>query len=105
MLTVSVDARDVAHKLFTVQERVPVAGAGEVTLFYPRWEAASHGPSLTVTDLAGLTISANGQPIAWRRDPVDPHAFHVTVPAGARDIEVRYQIVAGADLGIGGPSG
>jgi predicted metalloprotease with PDZ domain len=97
-LTLSVDARDVAHKLFSVEERVPVAGEGEVTLLYPRWEAASHGPSLTVTDLAGLTISANGRPIAWRRDAVDPHAFHVTVPAGVRDIDVAYQIVAGADL-------
>jgi predicted metalloprotease with PDZ domain len=97
-IAITVDARDVAHKLFAVEERVPVSGERVITLLYPRWEAASHGPSLSVTDVAGLTISADGQPVAWARDPVTPHAFHLTVPAGARDLEIRYQIVADADL-------
>jgi len=97
-MQITVNARDVAHKLFGVEERIPISREGAMTLLYPRWEAASHGPSLSVTNLAGLTISANGQAIAWARDPVDPHAFHLTVPAGARILEIRYQIVAGADL-------
>ena len=97
-MAITVDARDVAHKLFAVEERIPLSGERTITLLYPRWEAASHGPSLSVTDLAGLAISADGQAIAWRRDPVDPHAFHLTVPAGARDLQIRYQVVAGADL-------
>ncbi len=93
-----VDATDVAHKIFTVRQRIPVVAGKMTTLLYPRWEQASHGPSLTVTDLAGLFIKANGKPVGWRRDRIDPHAFHVDVPASVRTIEVRFQMVAGGDL-------
>lgn len=93
-----VDATDVDHKIFTVRQLIPVAPATAATLLYPRWEAASHGPSLTVTDLAGLTIRAAGKTLRWQRDALDPHAFHLDVPAGVRSIEVGFQMVAGGDL-------
>lgn len=96
-ITLDVDARDVAHRVFVVRERVPVQRAGAMTLLYPRWEAASHGPSLTVTELAGLMVSANGKPVSWRRDAIEPHAFHLEVPAGARTVDVSFQIVADED--------
>lgn len=96
-IELDVQQADVAHKLFVVRERIPVQRAGAMTLLYPRWEAASHGPSLTVTDLAGLEVEADGRPLAWRRNAVDPHAFHVDLPAGARTIEVRFQIVNADD--------
>ncbi|UAJ08918.1 M61 family metallopeptidase [Glacieibacterium megasporae] len=92
-----VDARDVAHRVFVIHEGVPVQCAGAMTLLYPRWEAASHGPSLTVTELAGLEVSVNGRPLAWHRDEVEPHAFHLNIPAGVRTIDVRFEIVADAD--------
>lgn len=103
-IAIHVDATDIAHKLFRVTVRIPIQrdGSGQqarlLTLLYPRWEAASHGPSLSVTDLAGLTIEADGQPVTWRRDAIEPHAFHLDLPAGARQIEARYQIVADGDL-------
>ena len=59
---------------------------------------ASHGPSLTVTDLAGLTVSAGGRPVMWHRDPYEPHAFHLDIAPGTRAIDVRFQMVAAADL-------
>ncbi|MGK6324385.1 peptidase M61 [Sphingomonas sp. DT-51] len=93
-----VDATDVDHKIFTVRQLIPVAPGTAATLLYPRWEAASHGPSLTVTDLAGLTIRAAGKTLRWQRDALDPHAFHLDVPAGVRSIEVGFQMVAGSDL-------
>ena len=96
-IALEVDARDVAHRVFTVREHVPVQRAGGMTLLYPRWEAASHGPSLNVTDLAGLDVSANGRPLAWRRDAIEPHAFYFDVPEGTRTIDVRFQIVANPD--------
>lgn len=96
-IALDVDASDVAHRVFVVREAVPVQRAGTMTLLYPRWEAASHGPSLTVTELAGLEVSANGRPLAWRRDAIEPHAFHLEVPEGARTIEVSFQIVANDD--------
>ena len=97
MIEVDVEKADVAHKLFVVREIIPVQQAGALTLLYPRWESASHGPSLTVTDLAGLEVRASGRLLTWRRDPVEPHAFHLEVPAGVRSIEVRHQIVVGSE--------
>lgn len=98
VLDLQVDATDIGHRIFTVREHVPVAGGSRITLFYPRWEAASHGPSLSVVDLAGLVVEVEGRPVRWRRDPYEPHAFHVDVPAGATAIDVRFQMVAGGDL-------
>jgi predicted metalloprotease with PDZ domain len=97
-IALHVDATDIQHRIFTVHQRIPVGPDGKVTLLYPRWEPASHGPSLTVTDLAGLKVEAAGRPIAWARDPYEPHAFHLQVPPGTKAIDVDFQMVAGADL-------
>ncbi|WP_442679910.1 M61 family metallopeptidase [Sphingomonas sp. ASY06-1R] len=97
-IALRVDATDIAHRIVTVEEHVPVDHAGPLTLLYPRWEPASHGPSITVTDLAGLTVSTNGKPVAWRRDPYDPHAFHLDIAPGTRALDIRFQMVAGGDL-------
>lgn len=93
-----VDATDVRRRIFSVHQRIPVGNGGAMTLLYPRWEPASHGPSLTVTDLAGLTIEAGGRRIPWRRDPYEPHAFQLDVPPGTNVIDVRFQMVAGGEL-------
>jgi predicted metalloprotease with PDZ domain len=93
-IALSVDATDVAHKLYTVEVVIPVQAAGAMTLLYPRWEAASHGPSLSVAKLTGLTVFAGKRRLAWRRDPVDPHAFHLDVPSATASVTARYQIVA-----------
>jgi predicted metalloprotease with PDZ domain len=97
-IQLDVDATDTAHRIFMVRERIPVQGGSEETLLYPRWEVASHGPSLTVTDLAGLVVRADGQPLRWRRDPIEPHAFRVKIPEKTRMVDVRFQMVAGDDL-------
>jgi predicted metalloprotease with PDZ domain len=97
-IALDVDASDVARRLFTVRQRIPVQRGAAMTLLYPRWEAASHGPSLTVTDLAGLEVSAAGRRVAWRRDPYEPHAFHLDLPRGATAVDVRFQMVAGETL-------
>jgi len=98
VIQLDVDATDIPHQIFTVRQRIPVNGKGMITLLYPRWEAASHGPSLTVTDLAGLTITAGGRTVAWRRDAYEPHAFHLHMPPGISMIDVQFQIVARGDL-------
>lgn len=97
-IALHVDATDVEHRIFTVRQRVPVGRDRAMTLLYPRWEAASHGPSLNVTDLAGLVIEGAGKRLRWRRDPYEPHAFHLQVPPGIDAIDVRFQMVAGGDL-------
>ncbi len=93
-----VDATDVRRGIFSVRQQIPVVRGGPITLLYPRWEPASHGPSLTVTDLAGLFIEAGGRRIPWQRDPYEPHAFHLDVPPGTHVLDVRFQMVAGGDL-------
>lgn len=92
-----VDATDTTRRIFSVRLRMPVQAAGPATLLYPRWESTSHGPSLSVSSLAGLSVSVDGQPLRWRRHPIDAHAFQLEIPAGASTLEARYQIIVGAD--------
>lgn len=90
-IALAVDATDTRHKVFEVRESIPVQAAGPMTLLYPAWESASHAETSAVASLAGLVIRAGGKRIPWRRDPVNVHAFHVDVPAGARTIELEFQ--------------
>ena len=96
-ISLEVDATDTARRLYSVRERIPVQRGASMTLLYPRWEAASHGPSLTATDLAGLQVSVDGRSTSWRRDPIDPHAFRLNLPPHARMVEANFQIVGDAD--------
>lgn len=90
-ITLEVDATDLAHRTHRVRQVVPVARPGTLTLFYPRWLPGTHSPTGDVNQLAGLTMRAGGQPLAWTRDPLDTHAFRVNVPAGAKQIEIEFQ--------------
>ena len=96
-LGVHVDATDTARRLFHVRMRMPVQAAGPTALLYPRWETTSHGPSLTATSLAGLSVTIDGQPLRWQRHPIDAHVFQLDIPPGARTLEATYQIIVGAD--------
>jgi predicted metalloprotease with PDZ domain len=93
-LKLAVDATDLRHALFTQHETVPVAGPGPLVLLYPKWLPGNHSPSGPIDKLAGLKVSANGHPLAWRRDPVDVYAFHVDVPAGVSAVDVDFQFLS-----------
>ena len=93
-IALHVDARDVAQKVYRVQETLPVAGPGLLTLLYPRWIPGNHGPSGPIISVAGLKIEADGQTLAWTRDPVDVFAFHVEVPAGVKAIDVHFDFMS-----------
>jgi len=93
-LKVDVDASDTAQRIVRVRQRVPLQAAGRLTLLYPEWDAGSHGPTIEVQRVAGLVIQGGGQRLAWRRDPLDAHAFHVQVPKGVRELEVDFQFLA-----------
>ena len=88
-----VDATDTAHGVFRVAETIPVQ-PGALTLLLPKWLPGDHAPTGTIDKLSGLTVSAAGRPLAWRRDPVDITAFHLDVPAGAQVIEVTFQYLS-----------
>ena len=44
VITLDVDASDVARGIFRVRERIPVAQAGPLTLLYPEWLPGKHAP-------------------------------------------------------------
>jgi len=98
-ITVTVDASAASTKLFHAKLRIPVK-PGPMVLLYPKWIPGEHGPTGPVVDLTGLKISADGQPLQWRRDDVEMYAIHVRVPNGtsALDVSLDYTSPAGAGI-------
>jgi predicted metalloprotease with PDZ domain len=94
VLRLQVDATDLDHHIFHVHETVPVTGGEPLTLLYPKWLPGEHAPTGPISDLAGLTAHANGQPVAWTRDTVDVFAFHLTPPPGAKTVELDFEFVS-----------
>lgn len=93
-LTLAVDVTDLDRRIFRVRETMPVAGPGPLVLLYPKWLPGRHRPHGPIRNLAGLQIRAAGQPLVWRRDPVDVYAFHLDVPAGVDALELEFQFLA-----------
>ncbi len=94
VIRLKVDATDVAHGVFKVEQQVPVPAAGPMTLLFPKWLPGNHAPSGQIEKVAGLVISANGQVLQWKRDPLDMFAFTVDVPAGVAMLDVRFQFLS-----------
>ena len=85
---------DPGQKLLYVQEVIPVE-PGPLTLYYPKWIPGDHSPDGTVEEVMGLEFTTDGRPLAWQRDELDRFAFHLTVPQGVQQIEVRFQFPGG----------
>ncbi len=93
-ITLAIDATDVRRGIFRTREHIPVAAAGPMVLLFPKWLPGNHSPTGQIEKLAGLKISADGKPLAWKRDQVDVYAFHINVPQGARAIDVELQFLS-----------
>ncbi|MET1161161.1 MAG: peptidase M61 [Pseudoxanthomonas sp.] len=89
-LQLSVDATDLARRIYQVRERMPVQ-AGPLKLWYPQWIPGNHSATGPINQFAGLVISGNGQRIEWRRDPLDVYAFLLQVPAGVSELDIEFQ--------------
>ena len=89
-ISLQVDATDLDRKIFRVRETLP-ARAGRLTLLYPRWIPGHHGPTADAGKLAGLRVTAGGAPLAWTRDAVEPHVFHVDVPQGVSALQLEFE--------------
>jgi predicted metalloprotease with PDZ domain len=94
-ITLSVDATEAPRKIFHARMTIP-AKPGPLTLLYPKWIPGEHGPSGPIADLAGLTITASGKPVPWRRDLTDMFTFRCDVPAGASAVEVALDYLSPA---------
>jgi predicted metalloprotease with PDZ domain len=91
---IHVDASDTAQGIFRVHEIIPVR-SGELTLLYPQWIPGNHSPSGPIDMLAGLTVTADGQRLQWRRDEYDVYAFRIDVPAGVSSLQLDFQYLSG----------
>ncbi len=93
-MILKVDATDLDQNVFGVQQTIPVAGAGPMTLLFPEWLPGNHAPRGQLDKLADLVIKAGGKTLTWTRDPVDVYAFHIDVPAGAKAIDVTFKFLS-----------
>lgn len=93
--TLVVDATRAGDGFLAVHERIPAA-PGDFTFVYPKWIPGEHGPTGPLNDLAAIRVTANGQPLDWRRDTVEMYAFHVAVPQNARSIDVDFDVLMNA---------
>ena len=92
-IVMKVDASNTAQNFYRIQQTIP-AKPGKMTLLFPQWVTAQHGPTGALNQFAGFKVSANGKTLSWRRDNVNVYAFHIEVPSGAKTIEVEYQHLA-----------
>lgn len=93
VITLDVDASDVAHSVFKAHETIPVA-PGPLTLLYPQWLPGNHSPTGPIDKLADLTVTAGGQTLAWTRDPADVFAFQMVVPNGVTSLNVDLEFLS-----------
>jgi predicted metalloprotease with PDZ domain len=99
--TVEVDARAAPRGIEQVHMTLPVK-PGKLTLIYPKWLPGEHSPTGPIGGVSGLKFLVNGQPVAWTRDPVEMYAFHLTVPANARSLDIAFEVDAA--IGAGSPN-
>ena len=93
-IQLTVDASDVMRAIFKVHEHVPVSGAGDFVILYPKWLPGNHSPTGQINKVAGFRATANGQELKWVRDDLDVYAFHIAVPQGVTAIDVDFQYVS-----------
>lgn len=93
------DITDVDRRIIRVTQTVPVS-AGHLVLQYPKFIPGNHADTGTIQLVSGVTITGNGQRIEWVRDTVDPHAFHLDIPAGVTSIEVKFEWLTQPDNAV-----
>ena len=92
-IKLAVDATDAAKNMLHVRETMAVK-AGEFDLFYSKWIPGEHAPTGTINNMVNFFVTANGKPLAWRRDDVEMFAFHLTIPEGVSAIEINFDDVS-----------
>jgi predicted metalloprotease with PDZ domain len=96
-IDLAVDATDLDRHIFQITETIPVSPGQKLTLLFPKWYPGNHGPTGPLPELAGLTITAAGQNLAWQRDPIDMYAFHIDLPPNTPTIQVTFELLSPLD--------
>jgi predicted metalloprotease with PDZ domain len=103
-IQLSVDLTDAPRNIYHSQLTIPVK-PGRLTLVYPEWIPGNHRPAGPIANVTGIKMQAAGGTLAWQRDPVDMYAFHVDVPAGARELHVSMDTITNdGSAGATGPA-
>jgi predicted metalloprotease with PDZ domain len=94
-IRLEVDASHAPQKILHAHLQIPVH-PGPLTLYYPKWIPGEHMPDGPIINLSGLTFTASGKTIPWRRDLVDMFAFHLDIPDGADSLDVNLDFLLSA---------
>ena len=93
-IRLEVDASDTTQRIFRVKEHIPVVSSGPMTLLVPEWLPGNHAPRGQIEKISGMTFTADGKSIGWKRDPLNVYAFVIDVPAGTREITASFQFLS-----------
>lgn len=86
-----IDATDTRRAVYSVTETIPVpAGMRELALLLPEWLPGKHSARGQINLLSNIRFSANGQPLEWKRDPLDVFRFVVDVPEGVTEVTAQF---------------
>jgi predicted metalloprotease with PDZ domain len=99
VIGIRVDLTDLDHKVIRARETIPVS-AGHLVLQYPKFIPGNHADTGPIQLVSGVTVTGNGRRIEWVRDTVDPHAFHLDIPAGVTEIEVAFEWLTQPDNAV-----
>jgi predicted metalloprotease with PDZ domain len=91
-IQITADLSDAPRKLYHAEIDIPVE-SGVVSLTTPEWIPGNHRPTGPASDITGVIFTANGKPLTWRRDDEDMYQFHVTVPAGVKEIHAHLDCI------------
>jgi len=94
-IQITADLSDAPRKLYHAEVELPVT-AGPLTLTTPQWIPGNHRPTGPVDSITGVVFTANGQPLAWRRDDVDLFQFHLTIPKGVTTLHAHLDCIVTA---------
>lgn len=100
-IALTVDASEVGRKVIHVREVIPVAPGQQVTLCYPKWIPGRHRPVGQIANVTEFRVKSGGTAVEWKRDDADPFSVRVSVPEGARELDVTFDLLlaAGAEGG------
>ena len=94
-IQIAADLSDAPRKIYHAEIDIPVK-AGTVALTTPKWIPGNHRPTGPVSDITGVVFTADGKPLAWRRDDEDLYQYHVTVPAGVTTLHAHLDCIVTA---------
>ena len=99
-IRLDVDATNLSQRIFKIRQTIPVA-SGPLTLLYPAWVPGGHSPRNAIDKIAGLTFKAGGRTLAWKRDTLNVHAFHLDVPQGVSEVIAEFDFLTATGSGQG----